>query len=128
MVNNSRLILHVADCEQQLHNIYVSFSVLSSAINMELKEHKEAILDISLRLNPDHYSWRKFAKELGLSTVDIERMYTQGPKESEELYYCALLEWIKLKKDEATFHFLLMVLTHCDSGHLVWYIRKRLGC
>jgi len=53
MVNNSRLILHVADCEQQLHNIYVSFSALNFAINMELKEHKEAILDVSQQLNPD---------------------------------------------------------------------------
>jgi len=42
-----------------LHNIYVSFSALSSAINMELKEHKEAALDISQQLSPDHYSWGK---------------------------------------------------------------------
>jgi len=36
-----------------LHNIYVHISALNFAINMELKEHKEAILDISQRLNPD---------------------------------------------------------------------------
>jgi len=103
------------------------FSALNIAINMEKKEHKEAILDISQRLSPDHYSWKRFAKELGLSGAEISKIYTQEPTEPEELYYRTLVEWIKLKEDEATFHFLLTVLRHCDSGHLFWCIRYRLG-
>ena len=94
---------------------------------MEMKEHKEAILDISQRLNPDHYSWKRFAKELGLPDAEISRIYTQEPTEPEELYYRTLVEWIKLKEDEATFHFLLTVLRRCDSDHLFWCIRYRLG-
>jgi len=56
-----------------VHNIGL-FSALNIPINMEKKEHKEAILDISQRLNPDHCSWKRFAKELGLSTAEIKRM------------------------------------------------------
>ena len=109
-----------------MHNIGL-FSALNIPIKMEMKEHKEAILDISQRLNPDHYSWKRFAKELGLPDAEISRIYTQEPTEPEELYYHTLVEWIKLKEDEATFHFLLTVLRRCDSGHLIWCIRNRLG-
>ena len=76
------------------------FSALNFAINVQLKEHEEAILDVCQRLNPDHYSWRKFTKELGIFTADIERMYTQEPTER---FYCSLLEWIKLKRMKLQF-------------------------
>ena len=109
-----------------MHNNIDSFSALKVAVNMKMKEHKEAILDISQRLNPNSSSWKMFAYELGFSDIEIERMYTQGPAEPEELYYRTLIKWIKLKKDEATFQFLKTVLRRCDSDGLVWCIRKRL--
>ena len=86
--------------------------------------HKFAILDVVQRISLRH--WNTICSRLELSRETIHEI--QREESTEEKYYNAIKEWLKVKREEATFAVLNDLLEQCRQHGAQIVMRKRLEC
>lgn len=97
--------------------------MLQVPIDMENTIHKFAILDVVQRISVSH--WTFFSSQLGLSKDAVQKLSEE--KATEERYYKAIKEWLKVKRQaRATFADLDELLNECSQHGAQIVMKKRL--
>ena len=96
--------------------------MLQVPIDMANTVHKFAILDVAQRISSKH--WDYFSSLLGLSKETLQDLSKE--KATEEKYYNAIKEWLKIKRERATFAVLEDLLEQCSQRGAQIVMKKRL--
>ena len=86
--------------------------------------HKFAVLDVVQRISINN--WTRFSSLLGLSKETVEVLSRE--KASEERYYKSINEWLKMKRERATFAVLNELLEECREHGAQIVMKRRLEC
>ena len=95
---------------------------LQVPIDMRNKVHKFAILDVVQRISVNH--WILFTSLLGLNKKTVEVLWKE--KATEEKYYHAIKEWLRMKGERATFAALHDHLEQCSERGAQAIMKMRL--
>lgn len=98
--------------------------MLQVPIDMANPVHKFAILDVVQRIPSKH--WDYFSSLLGLSKETVQALSKE--RATEEKYYNAVKEWLKIKRERATFAVLEDLLEQCSQRGAQIVMKKRLEC
>ena len=86
--------------------------------------HKFAILDVVQRISVRH--WTYFLSHFELSRETVQKLSKE--RAIEEKYYNAIKEWLKIKREQATFAVLNDLLGQCNQRGAQMVMKQRLKC